>query len=258
VGHILVGHLPNTRTWRQVVQALSGDADLSDVAKSVIKASASSFKRLGGDPGLNLVYWNLLNLVGSAREHDLRTALKGIGVEVSENPSVFEILSKFNNRIADELRREGRLTDAGEMALACATETLGSVILEKSSSLFGRTTDDIRRAFAELARPEEFARFSREFFTRLTQRYLAYFLSRELANHVGLGKRFEDILELEEFNHDLRGYCHGLTWVIAEYSAGWMGKSYQEGLSEERVAGYLSFGLEKLRRGLMLENDEGE
>jgi len=69
-------------------------------------------------------------------------------------------------------------------------------------SLFGPTPDDVKLAIGRLAAPNRFAALARDFFARLTTRYLDYFLSREISNHVGPGRGLNSIDDHTAFNGD--------------------------------------------------------
>ena len=80
--------------------------------------------------------------------------------------------------------RVGGRTDLGEMAQMGAAETLTSVLGQRTTSLFETTPEDVRRELARLGTPVNFSVVARDFFARLTERYLTYFLSRELSNEL--------------------------------------------------------------------------
>jgi hypothetical protein len=66
-----------------------------------------------------------------------------------------------------------------------AAESLTAVLAERTTSLFGSTAEDVRRELSRLRTPANFSLLARDFFARLTERYLTYFLSRELSNQLG-------------------------------------------------------------------------
>ena len=88
-----------------------------------------------------------------------------------------------------------------------ATEALGTVVGRDLPGLFDPTADDVKLSIGKLASPNNFSVLVRDFFSRLTQRHLDYYLSRELANHVGPQGRFNSIAEHTEFNAALDRHC---------------------------------------------------
>jgi hypothetical protein len=63
-------------------------------------------------------------------------------------------------------------------------------------SLFGPSPEEVQHAIGRFASGDRFSALAREFFARLTQRSLDYYLSRELSNHIGASERFRDELRV--------------------------------------------------------------
>jgi len=84
-----------------------------------------------------------------------------------------------------------------------------------------------------------------EFYAVFTRRYLTYYLSRELSNHVGPNKLLRNIDEHESFNHALDVYIRQTVRITKEFSPDWLGKAiYERRLSHESVTRYahVAFG----------------
>ena len=103
-------------------------------------------------------------------------------------------------------------------------------------SLFGPSPEEVQRAIGRLASGDRFSILAREFFARLTQRTLGYFLSRELANHIGAANASRRRCALP-FNHALDRHCREASRIVEEFAGGWYGKNvYQgEGLTPDAV-----------------------
>ena len=84
-------------------------------------------------------------------------------------------------------RAHGTKTDFGEIAQLALVESLNDAVAPRLPTLLQPDPADIRRALARLASGDRFGALARGFFARLTSRTLDYYLSRELANHVGPG-----------------------------------------------------------------------
>ena len=100
-------------------------------------------------------------------------------------------------------------------------------------SLFGPTPEEVRREIGRCASGDRFAALAREFFARLTQRSLDYYLSRELANHTGNGQRFADDAARARFDEALWRHCREASRIVEAFAGGWYGRNvYQrDGLS---------------------------
>ena len=95
--------------------------------------------------------------------------------------------------IATHGNRGGR-TDLGEMAQMAAVETLVALVGQGLPSLFEPNAGEVQREIGRFAGGDRFSALAREFFARLTQRSLDYYLSRELGNHIGTDQRFRTMV----------------------------------------------------------------
>jgi hypothetical protein len=59
---------------------------------------------------------------------------------------------------------------------------------------------------------------TREFFARFTERYLNYYLSRQLSVHVGRNARFETLDDHSAFNSALRVHCHEVAKIVETFA----------------------------------------
>jgi hypothetical protein len=117
-----------------------------------------------------------------------------------------DVAAAFSGAVDHYARAQGRRTDLGEMAQMAAVESLVAVIGPTLSSLFEPAPEEGQDAIVPLS-PLSYDGLSvlaREFFARLTQRSLDYYLSRELSNHIGVGERFADDAARSQFDEALR------------------------------------------------------
>jgi hypothetical protein len=151
----------------------------------------------------------------------------------------------------------GRRTDLGEMAQLSAADTLTSLVGRQLPSLFGTTPADVQETFAKLSTSSGFTLVAREFFSRLTNRALGYFLSRELSKHVGPNKRFARIDEHSDFNVALDEHCRGASRIIKEFAGGWYGKTlFREGwVTPEEAKKFAHVAFKKVRAELRKRRD---
>ncbi len=138
------------------------------------------------------------------------------------------------------------------MAQLAATESLCSVASRFLPGLFAATPNDVQRAIGRLASGNAFGELAHDFFSRLTRRHLDYFLSRELANHIGIGYRFATVADRVNFDSALELHCREAARIVREFSGGWFGKAaYQRGAVTETDAGrYAAYALKKIRAEL--------
>jgi hypothetical protein len=252
MGHIRLGRLPRTRTWRQVVDLIDDkDSSAPAIARATLRASEKGLEQAPNDSALVQSFWLLTQLPLCARAANYTGELRRIGIAVSSDPTLMELVGAFSDAVDAHVRGVGGRTDLGEMGQMGATETLAGHVGQRSDSLFGSTPEDVKRALGGLATPKQFSRFARDFFARLTQRYLTYFLSRELSNHVGPDRRFTSIDARNEFNEALTLHCRQASKIVEAFAGSWFSKTnYEGGITPEKAAGFVHVALTKIRNEL--------
>lgn len=257
MGHIRLGALPKSRKWEHVVGLIAEGADVDRVAAASADAADHGLEQASRDQGLSHAFWLLTQIPQAARETDFAGHLRRLGLEVSDKPTLLEIVGAFTNAVDRHVRESGKRTDLGEMAQHAAAETISSLVGRDLPNLFGSTTADVQQGFAKLGTSVQFSVLARDFFSRLTSRSLGYFLSRELSKHVGPNKRFAAINEHSDFNAALDLHCREASRIIKEFSGGWYGKTlFQEGdISPEKASQFAHVAFKKLRAELRKRRD---
>ena len=247
MGHIRLGELPRTRKWNQVVALIKGDGDAAVIAAASLDAATSGFRLAANDEGVAWTTWLLTQLPLAARDPKYHQRLTALGVEVSGEPNLLELVAAFTDAVDDHMRRAGGRTDLGEMAHMAAVETLTTILDERTRSLFGTSPADVRRELAALATTKQFGDLARNYFASLTRRYLGFFLSRELSNHVGGDRRFANAAEHTEFNVALGLHCHQASRIVEDFAGGWFSKTnWEQGISPENSKRFTAIALKKL------------
>jgi hypothetical protein len=189
LGHDRLGRLPRTKAWQQVVDLIGSDVNVAQLAAATLNASRAGLEEAANDRGLVFSVWLLTQLPLAARERDFAAALRRIGVKVSDQPDVFELVAGFTEAVDSHLLRRGGRSDLGELAQLAAAELLAAVAGRRSNTLFGITPASVREGIRGLASGTQFAAFGHEFFSRFLHRYLSSYISREMSNHIGTGRR---------------------------------------------------------------------
>jgi hypothetical protein len=170
---------------------------------------------------------------------------------VSRPPSLAELIGAFSDAVDNYVRRHGTRSDLGEMAHMGATESLAADVGRRSQSLFGTTAEDVQRSLSRLATEKQFSGLARDFFARLTERYLAYFLSRELSAHIGPDQRFQDLSERAAFSDALALHCRQASKIVEGYAGEWFSKyAYETGITQDDAAGFIRVALGKIQKEL--------
>lgn len=248
MGHIRLGGLPRTRGWEQVVDLIRRGGDAASVTAAVLGAAEERFNQAAGDEGLAQATWLLAQLPLAARASPYVERLDSLGLCVVEAPGVLDLLGAFADAIDTRIRQGDGRTDFGEMAQMAAAETLTAALGERSKSLFGATPENVRRTLAALATREAFGSFARDYFACLTRRFLGFYLSRELPNHVGGNRRFTSITAHTEFNAALEHHCRQAAGDIEEFAGNWFAEMrWRRGVSPKDAGAFAWIALERLR-----------
>jgi hypothetical protein len=97
----------------------------------------------------------------------------------------------------------------------------------------------------------QFGHLARDFFARFTERYLTYYVSKELPQHVGEGRRFEGLEEKQAFSSALELHCRQASKIVESFAGGWYSKArFEKDLTEERTTKFLGYALKKIRSEL--------
>lgn len=252
MGHIRLGTLPQSKKWREVVTLLNSDAPLEQIAQAAADASERDLKRASDDPVFQHVSNLLVTLPLQARSPSFLEFVTGLGLSEENLTSVTGLLAGLNSAIDAQAYELGRASDAGDIAKAALLETLSVQLNDRLPSLFEPTPAEVRRALAGFSSGQGFAVLARDFFARLTYRSLDYYLSRELANHTGAGKRFASDAERVAFQQALRQHAFEASRIVQEFAGGWYGKTVwkEQSLDQDAINNFTRFAFTKMRREL--------
>ena len=144
------------------------------------------------------------------------------------------------------------------MAQHAAAESFATFVGCELPTLFGPTPDDVRLAIGKLAAPDRFARLARDFFARLTQRYLDYYLSRTLSDHVGPERRLVSADDHVAFSAALEQHCREASRIVEAFAGGWFSKANFDGsLTPEKARSFVFVALRKISRELLERRSSG-
>jgi hypothetical protein len=235
----------------QVVELIERDGDVEAIASAALEAADSGFQHAAEDEGLGRAVWLLTQLPLAARNPEYLEGLQALGVSVDGPPTILEMAGAFTDAVDAHMRRNGGRTDFGEMAQLAGAETLTAVLGERTRSLFGTTAADVQRDLGALATTKQFGRLARDFFANLTRRYLTFFLSRELSNHVGGARRFASSAEHSEFDAAFDLHCRQASRIVEEFAGSWFSKTnWERGITTDTARSFAWVALKKLRAEL--------
>jgi hypothetical protein len=260
MGHVRLGVLPKSRKWNQVVHELRLGSDVERIAGSAADAVDRALQAASNDPAFLHAFWLLTQVPLAARGPDFAGDLRRVGVQVPESPTLMEVLGGISQAVDRHSRDQGGRTDLGEMAQMAALEGLAGLVGQRLPALFEPSPAEVQREIGRFSGGDRFSQLAREFFARLTQRTLDYYLSRELGNHIGTGERFSDDAARARFDDALDRHCREASRIIEAFAGGWYGKNvYQgDGLTPEDIRGFAPVAFKKVRAELRKRRDAGQ
>ena len=243
MGHTLLGTLPRTRSWQEVVALIEHGADAAQVANAAIRAAENGLRKVGKDLGVVETVWLLIQLPFAARAEDFEEALSNCGLAVPQTPGLLDLTAAFSAAVDGRLFNNRGRTDLGEMAQMAAVETLVGVLGERTDNFFGARPADVRRELAKLYTVKQFGLLATAFFARFIYKALDYYLSRVLPLHVGEGRRFTTLEHLAEFTSALETHCLEAARIVQVFTGEWTSATmWQQGQVTREDARDLAHG----------------
>ncbi len=252
MGHIRLGTLQQSKKWRDVIGLLDAGADIESIADAAARASELDLRRASDDPLFQNVTQLLVRLPLLARAPGFADEMAKLGLSTESLSSVTGLLSGLNDVISQQAFEQGRSSDAGELARTALLESLSVQLRDKLPTLFEPTSQEVRAALASFSSGQAFSLLARDFFARLTYRSLDYYLSRELANHIGKGQRFGDDGDRIAFESALRQHTFEASKIVETFAGGWYGKTVwkEQTLSQDKINDFTRYAFKKLRSEL--------
>lgn len=252
MGHVRLGRLAKSQKWREVIALIAAGADVSQVADVTLKAAEEAFAyvNVNRDKGFNQAAWIMVQLGMAAKNENPLRYLRENGIDIPSNTTLPGIISAISNAMDGHLDYHGERSDLSEIAhralIGAVTERMRPKL---ENRLFEVTSEDVNQVLGEFHKQREFSLLSRNFFSRMTNECMDYFLSQTLNSQVGEGQRFASMNEKAQFDEALTTHCHEASKIVEEFSGGWFSKHmYTEGgdISRESVRGFASYGMKKM------------
>lgn len=256
MGHQLLGRLPRSRLWQEVVELISAGADLRGVAAATSAAVEQQMSNAGNEHAIAYSFLLLCRIVTAARTADFDDQLRSLGLRV-DRPTLLRLTTEMISAIDRHVASAGERSDLAEMAELSAAESLNFVAGQQSNDLFGASAERTRVTLAALATDRHFPELARNFFARLTRRQFSYFLTRELSRHVGANSRFRTVREHQLFEDALDRHCWEASRIIEEFAAQWLQRRrFENNLNEVEARGFVFYAFTKIRAEMELRRND--
>lgn len=246
MGNWRLGRLAKTHRWKQVIELLENAADVSDLANATYHAAENSLAAVPNDEGFTRTLTTIFQFVDAFHAKNPDADLRRKGFEIGEG-SVFDYIAAFRQKAQREVADLRSRSDVAEIAQDAFTSAVFGSTSPALLSLFGTTKTDVRQALTNDLRGKRFERVMHEFFVGFTNRYLSYHLSRELSNHVGIGKGIANVDAHSEFAKAFELHVRQTVRITDDFVPGWFGKArWEKRLTHEEVAKFSHIAFKKI------------
>jgi hypothetical protein len=258
MGHLRLGVLPKTRPWNRVVGLLDDKPlDTEAVASATIQAANQELEKLKGDPLLAYCFWLLTRVTWSARSDEFFSELQENGIDLAGSESALSLISSISDQVRKQSTAYGGTTVFREMANSALKQALSETISVYTPNLFESTLNDIQFACRKYSSKKQFGLLSRRFFSSFFDRYLRYFVDKEISNHIGPGRSIKSLQDEKIFTDALKLYAWQSSKIVEDYAAGWYSKQNWETEGDITIADanrFMAYALEKFQTELVIED----
>lgn len=255
MGHERIGALPKSKQWRQVVQGLSTlathPARIDSVAVDTLGLVKDRFRALQNEPAVQGAFAFLVRVAVASRKGEL-PALVGSAKRQSEvAPIVVAIaLKRSVANLGGNQERASLSEDAAVDALVKWHSSHGTALQE---TLFGgELAGD---TWSILGNGAGFCELSRLYFASLSERYLSYYLEREVATALGTLQARQDVQrDLRKHVESVSKHAFETALITQSFAAGWFNANAAAGMpTDEQVNGFVAHAIGKMRGELNRE-----
>ena len=112
MGHIRLGTLPKTHKWNQVVNLISGGADVERIAAASADAAEHGLERASQDEGLAHAFWLLTQIPQGCDQQNVIAALKARGIWSAAGRSHCKMICSQSGATNELHRGDAKRTEA--------------------------------------------------------------------------------------------------------------------------------------------------
>ncbi len=259
MGHERVGYLPKSQKWKSIVEKIkdfsTSNDNVVDIATETTKNVRSRFNNIEQDGGVVNAFKFLVLLVHASKLSDPNSFLKSNGIVLSKDFSVFQLVKSAQDYIAPHQDSKEYSTFAYQSMM----DTIGEWSLKNQvqQTLIFDGNKNPFDIWTKAANGAGFCELSRTFFGKVTERYLKYFLERELSSKVKtLYDREQFVKKLETHVNEVSKHAFETAKIAQSYAAGWYNNNAKsDAPTESAIKGFLSFAFKKISSELLREEN---
>lgn len=249
MGHERIGVLPKTKRWRAIVAEIAAvealPSDVPEIARHTLNALGSRYVDLASDAAVEVAFGFLVEMA--------RTAARNQAAADIATKSPLSLVADLGHLLG---ATEGSLETA-EIVRRAAADAIATWARENAvtqSELFADSAPG--NAWTGLGTGAGFCELSRLFFSRLTERYLSYFLDREASAALpNLQAREQFRRQLQSHLGDVSKHSFETAKITQSFAAGWFNKNAAtKQPTPAEIRRFLSYAFSKLREDLRRED----
>ena len=255
MGHERLGLLPRRKPWTEISSELADSVNSfsrepSKILSRILEQVQTRYEHLYADKGVQAAF-SFLVALSTPTKASMPNSLVDIGNPVSEGGSVLRVTAQ----LLDHIRSNIESAEYAELSGRAAADTITEWTKTRTQqqSLFGdeSTADSVWQGITG----SEFCEISRLFFSRLTERYLRYFIERDLTS-AALTMEFRERFDSAISTHldDVSRHAFETSKITESFSAGWFNKHAKEQRpTDNEIYGFLRVSSGKIREELFRE-----
>lgn len=261
MGHKRYGYLPKSKIWRDIVDSLGGFAlgktETIAIAQKTLQNVEDRYSNLENDPSINAAFEYLVQVAYAFKqEKPLKYLSENNILSEKEVFSFFQLVKGVNNYKNNELVSHEYQTFARQAAVDALNNWYKQNI-DKGQTLFSNDIDQ-EAVFRKASNGSGFCELSRLYFSKLTERYLKYFLEREAAikiSNIGERNRFSKEIE-KEIDH-ISKHAFETAKITQSFSAGWYNNHVKDRIPERgEIRHFLNTSFGKMKGELLREESK--
>ena len=254
MGHERVGNLPKSKPWRQIVAGVGATRQnptlINSVASDTLKQVQSRLENGDHTRPATEAFAFLVKLAVAAKSGNAGAAA---GKDSEKELTPLSLAVAIRNQV------EGGQGHAEHKSIACdaAIDAVGKwnrgELDESARSLFAHSQQETS-PWARLGSGAAFSELARLYFSSFTERYLTFFLDREIGATLPIEARARFRSDLHSHLGDVSKHAFETAKIAQSFAAAWFNKNAAGGTpSERQIEAFVRHAFDKIREELRRE-----
>lgn len=257
MGHKRLSWLRKSQAWVEIIEEMGdyalGKSVMDSIAKKTLSNLQSQYSNFENDPSIKSTFEFLLHISQAFQRQDPLAYLKEKNIFDGETFSIIKLSQAAARYKEDEVASHEYATFA-KQAVVEAISHWYKLNIEKGRSLFHEGIDTAA-IFNKAGSSGGFCELARLYFSKITGRYLKYFLEREAAvaiPNIEYRDRFSN--EIENHIDKISNHAFETSKITQSFAAGWFTNHAKNDYPEEQQIKYfLNRALGKMKSELLRE-----